>query len=241
MLSQTFAIRGRYAVDPNRELVALGAANIAGGFFQGFPVSRSSSRTPVAESAGAKTQVAGLMGAAAIALIAVWSDLPCAVDPLAAPHSDSSAPGTAVVPSCRATAPSPTKPLGRVDHLEGYHDVERFPRARIAASDPAVRWVIVAAEPITDVDVTAGEMLEGFLGELRDAGIELGFAEMTDPVKDRLRRYGSFERIGADRFYPTMGVAVDAYLDATGAPWVDREDATAEASETAAGPSEEPG
>ena len=72
MLSRTFAIRGGYRVDPNQELVALGAANVAAGFFQGFSVSSSSSRTPVAEPPGAKTQVTGLVGAAAIALMLLF-------------------------------------------------------------------------------------------------------------------------------------------------------------------------
>jgi MFS superfamily sulfate permease-like transporter len=72
VLSRTFAIRGGYRVDPNQELVALGAANVAAGFFQGFSVSSSSSRTPVAEAAGAKTQVTGLVGALAIALMLLF-------------------------------------------------------------------------------------------------------------------------------------------------------------------------
>ena len=56
-------------VDGNREMIGIGAANVAAGFFQGFPVSTSGSRTAVAAQAGAKTQVTGLVGAAAITLI----------------------------------------------------------------------------------------------------------------------------------------------------------------------------
>ena len=56
-------------VDPNQEMVGLGAANFAAGFFQGFPISSSSSRTPVAEAAGARTQLTGVVGALAIALL----------------------------------------------------------------------------------------------------------------------------------------------------------------------------
>ena len=82
VLSRTFAIRGGYRVDPNQELVALGAANAAAGFFQGFPVSSSSSRTPVAEAAGAKTQVTGLVGAAAIALMLLFSPTSCRTCPI---------------------------------------------------------------------------------------------------------------------------------------------------------------
>ncbi len=59
-----------HAVDPNQEMVGLGAANLAAGFFQGFPISSSSSRTPVAEAAGAKTQLTGVVGALAVAAAA---------------------------------------------------------------------------------------------------------------------------------------------------------------------------
>ena len=71
VLSRTFAGRHGYRVDPNRELIGLGMANLAGGFFQGFPVSSSSSRTPVAESAGSKTQLTGVVGALAILVLLV--------------------------------------------------------------------------------------------------------------------------------------------------------------------------
>ncbi len=53
-LSRTFALRAGREVDSNQEIIALGAVNMATGFFQGFPVTSSASRTPVAESAGAK-------------------------------------------------------------------------------------------------------------------------------------------------------------------------------------------
>lgn len=69
VLSRTYAARTRSAVDPNQEMVGLGAANLAAGLFQGFPISSSSSRTPVAEAAGARTQVTGVVGALAVALL----------------------------------------------------------------------------------------------------------------------------------------------------------------------------
>ena len=67
VLSRTYAARTGTYVDPNQEMVGLGVANLAAGFFQGFPISSSSSRTPVAEAAGARTQVAGVVGAVAVA------------------------------------------------------------------------------------------------------------------------------------------------------------------------------
>ena len=69
VLSRTYAAKIRTPVDPNQEMIGLGAANLAAGLFQGFPISSSSSRTPVAEAAGAKTQLTGVVGAVAVALL----------------------------------------------------------------------------------------------------------------------------------------------------------------------------
>jgi high affinity sulfate transporter 1 len=69
VLSRAYAARTRAHVDPNQEMIGLGAANLAAGFFQGFPISSSSSRTPVAEAAGARTQLTGVVGALAVALL----------------------------------------------------------------------------------------------------------------------------------------------------------------------------
>ena len=105
--------------------------------------------------------------------------------------------------------------LGRVDHLKGYHDTQRYPDARrvpglvlyrfdaplffanadlfrahvLRLADGAER-IVVAAEPITDIDATAGEMLGTLIGDLRARGVELAFAELKDPMRDLLRRYG---------------------------------------------------
>src|SRR6187402_2145026 len=71
VLSRIYAARLGYRVDPNQEMVALGAINLAAGLFQGFPLSTSSSRTPVAEAAGAKTQLSSVVGALVVALLLV--------------------------------------------------------------------------------------------------------------------------------------------------------------------------
>ena len=141
--------------------------------------------------------------------------------------------------------------LGRVDNLKGYHDIERYPDARhipglvlyrfdaplffanadyfrervlaLARSRDAT-WIVVAAEPITDIDATAGETLRGLNDELDAAGVELAFAELKDPVRDVLRRYGIHDAIGDHRFFPTIGVAVASYLRETGVDWLDWED-----------------
>jgi MFS superfamily sulfate permease-like transporter len=151
--------------------------------------------------------------------------------------------------------------LGRVHGLKGYHDVTRYPgtqripglvlyrfdaplffanadyfrsrvRSLVEAAGPELRWFVVAAEPITDVDATAAEMLEELDRELEAAGVEFAFAELKDPVRERLVPYGLTERIGRHRFFPTVGAAVRTYLDETGTKWVDWEDLRAAASAT---------
>jgi MFS superfamily sulfate permease-like transporter len=138
-----------------------------------------------------------------------------------------------------------------VDNLKGYHDTQRYPaarripglvlyrfdaplffanadyfraRVRTLARTDEVAWIVVAAEPITDVDATAGETLRALNEELAEAGIELAFAELKDPVRDWLRRYGVDAAIGDGRFFPTIGVAVAAYVRESGVDWLDWED-----------------
>jgi MFS superfamily sulfate permease-like transporter len=138
--------------------------------------------------------------------------------------------------------------LGRVEGIRGYHDLKRYPGARqipgavlfrwdaplffanaelfhqrvleaVASSPTPVRRIIVSAEPVTSIDVTSADVLAELEQQLRDAGIELCFAEMKDPVKDKLKRFELFERFGAARFYPTLGAAVDAYLEEHSVDW----------------------
>ncbi len=84
VLSRSMALRGGYQVNANQEIMAVGLANLAAGVFQGFAVSASASRTPVAEAAGAKTQLTGVVGALTIAALLLWgpsllAELPIAV------------------------------------------------------------------------------------------------------------------------------------------------------------------
>jgi len=82
-----------------------------------------------------------------------------------------------------------------------------------AANSPTpVRWLVVAAEPVTSVDVAAADVLAELHQALDDAGIALRFAELKDPVKDKLRRFGLLARLGEECFFPTIEVAVDSYL-----------------------------
>jgi high affinity sulfate transporter 1 len=303
VLSRTFALRGGYEVDPDQELVALGAANIASGLFQGFAISSSSSRTPVAAEAGAKTQVTGLVGAGAIVVLLVAfpnlvQSLPSATLAavvIAAAFSLVEIAGVrtlyrlrrsefvlsmvcflgvavaGVIPGVfiavglallsfiqRAWRPYDAV-LGRIDGQDGYHDVSRHPEAQrlpglvlfrwdaplffanagifqdhvehaIRQSPTPVRWVVVTAEPITDIDTTAADTVRELLDDLRDAGIRLCFAELKGPVKDQLKRYELFAEIGPDSFFPTIETAVRHYVAETGLEWADQEVARGTAS-----------
>jgi len=91
-------------------------------------------------------------------------------------------------------------------------------------SPTPVRWLVVAAEPVTSVDVTAADVLAELDESLQSAGIELCFAEMKDPVKDKLKRFGLFARLGEETFFPTLGVAVSAYVAAHDVEWTDWEE-----------------
>ena len=278
-------------------MVGLGLANLAAGVFQGFPISASASRTPVAMAAGAQTQLAGVVGAlavagllllapdllknlptaalaavviaSAIALIEVkdllriyriqrwefWLSIGCmaGVAVLGAIEGIGLAIAMAVIEFLWDAWRPHFAVLGRVEGVKGYHDITRYPDARIvpglvlfrwdaplffanaelfrehvldavAASTTPVRWLVVSAEPVTSVDVTAADMLNELDDALRAAGIALCFAEMKDPVKDKLKRFGLFSRLGEERFFPTLGQAVSGYLKAYQVPWVDWED-----------------
>jgi MFS superfamily sulfate permease-like transporter len=295
VLSRTYAARLGTPVDPNQEMVGLGAANLAAGFFQGFPISSSSSRTPVAEAAGARTQLAAVVAAVAIALLLVfvpsllrylpqtalaavviaaaiglieiaglkriyrmqrwefWLAMVC----FAGVALFGAIPGIAIaiVLAVIEFLWDGWRPysavLGRVDGIKGYHDIARYPQARLipglvilrwdaplffanaelfrdrvlaatASSPTPVRWVVVAAEPVTSIDVTAADALSELDDRLQAAGIELCFAEMKDPVKDKLKRFGLDSRF--DKAFATVGAAVNAYLETHAVDWTDWED-----------------
>ena len=297
VLSRTYAARSGTYVNANQEMVGLGAANLVAGLFQGFPISASASRTPVALAAGSKTQLTGVVGAvtvavlliaapgllrnlpnatlaavviaSAIALIEVtdlrriyriqrwefWLSIGCmlGVAMLGAIPGIGLAIVAAVIEFLWDGWRPHSAVLGRVDGIKGYHDIRRYPDARIvsglvlfrwdaplffanaelfrdrvldavAASPDPVRRLVVGAEPITSVDITAADMLDELDAALRAADIELCFAELKDPVKDKLKRFGLFSRLGEERFFATIGQAVSAYLKTHPVPWVDWED-----------------
>ncbi len=293
-LSRSFATKAGQRVDPNREIVGLGAANLATGLVQGFPVSASTTRTTVAHASGGKSQLVGVVGALLVVVLLVVGtdvveDIPstalAALILVAAGHlvdvdtlrwllsvrrsefllSVATTLGVVVIGVLegiviavglslvnflrRAWRPHDAI-LGRVEQRKGYHDVLRNPAARqipgllvyrfdaplfFANADyfarrlrlgmemaPAgVQWVVVAAEPMTDIDTSGAEVLSELIDELGAAGVILAFAELKGPTRDRLRHYGLYDRIGDDRFFSTVGTSISAYLEATGVEWVD--------------------
>jgi MFS superfamily sulfate permease-like transporter len=94
----------------------------------------------------------------------------------------------------------------------------------IDRSPTPVLWLVVGAEPITSVDITSADVLDELDKTLREAGIELCFAEMKGPVKDKLKRFGLFARLGEEHFFATTGEAVSRYLASQHVDWVDWED-----------------
>jgi MFS superfamily sulfate permease-like transporter len=84
--------------------------------------------------------------------------------------------------------------------------------AAVASSPTPVRWLVVAAEPVTSIDVTSADALCELDDALRATGIEMRFAEMKDPVKDKLKRFGIFTRFGEQAFFATVEEAVSGYL-----------------------------
>ena len=289
--ASSFAARTGQEIDGDGEMIGIGAANVAAGFFQGFPVSTSGSRTAVAEQSGAKTQLTGIVGAALIVLMLVLApgllkNLPnptLAAVVIAASLSLADVPGTvrlwrqrrvefllsitaflgvallgvlegiaiAVALSIlnvfrRAWWPHQTT-LGRVPGMPGQHDRELHPDAeqltglvifrfdaplffanartfreqirRLAAAEPRPQWILIAAEPITDVDTTAADMLTDLDEELNANGTSLVFAELKDPVRAKLERYQLIGPLDPKHFFPTLDAALATFREQTGANW----------------------
>ncbi len=82
-----------------------------------------------------------------------------------------------------------------------------------ATSPTPVRWLVIAAEPVTSVDVSAADSLADLDEILYRDGIELCFAELKDPVKDKLKKFGLFQKIGENFFFATIDAAVSKYLE----------------------------
>jgi high affinity sulfate transporter 1 len=291
--ASAFAARSGDQINGDREMIGIGAANVAAGFFQGFPVSTSGSRTAVAAQNGAKTQLTGLVGAAAILLLLLFApgllrNLPqptLAAVVIAASLSLADLSGLrrlwrqrrsdfylsisaflgvallgvlpgiglAVALSILDVFRRSWRPyqavLGRVDGIPGYHDNRVHPTGQhlpglviyrfdgplffanantfrdrvleLAGSEPRPTWIVVAAEPIVDIDTTAADMLEDLDGKLDALGVSLVFAEMKTPVQEKVEKYELTRSIEPGHFFPTITEAVKAYKAKTGAEWTD--------------------
>ena len=80
---------------------------------------------------------------------------------------------------------------------------------------------MVAAEPVTDIDITAADMLADLNQKLYQADMDICFAEMKRPVKDVVKQYSLFDSLGTGNFFPTIGQAVDRYLELHRVSWRD--------------------
>lgn len=284
VLSRSLAARSGTPVDPDQEIRALGWSNLACGLFQGFPISASSSRTPVAQAAGARTQLASVIGAATILVLLLWGthwlhDLPLSVLSVVvvmACWSFADFRGMAALWRMRkvefvlslvaffgvallgviegvvisitlammvlvwnAWHPHSTV-LVRVSGTKGFHDLRRHPEGQREAGLVLFRWdeqlffanaevfhrralqavgqaptptrrLVVVADAISDVDVTAADMLVRLHSELAALGVALWFAGMKGVVRDRLEHYGTLAVLGREHFSPTAGYAVNQY------------------------------
>ena len=277
--STSFAARRGDEVDPNQEMIGLGTANLAAGMFQGFAVSSSGSRTAVAEQAGAKTQLTGLVGAACVALLLLFfssllTDLPqtaLAAVVIAAAISLADIPAlvrfararmSSLVLSLAATAGVvffgvlagiviaialsillffqrswwPTgEILGRVGSTGEWHSLRAEPEAiepdgvlvfrweaplffanagifrqqvRRLVRERHPRWVVLQCEAVTDIDVTAADMLDRLDTELNAQGIHMAFVELRTRLHDLVYRYGLFETLDRDHFYSSIDDAL---------------------------------
>jgi MFS superfamily sulfate permease-like transporter len=279
--SASFGARRGEEVDPNQEMIGIGAANLASGLLQGFAVSTSGSRTAVVEQAGAKSQLASVVGAVIVATLLLFFNSLLAALPQSALAAvligaalsllnlgalakywrvRKSAFVLSIVASLgvivlgvlqgiviaialavalyfrRGWQPRGAL-LGRVDGLSGWHNLERYPDAvqtpgiavyrweaplffancssfrtevRKIVRSREVSWVIVQCEAVTDIDVSAAQMLEQLDQELNARGVHMAFVELRTRLEHLVQRYGLFETLDRDRFYPTLesGLAV---------------------------------
>lgn len=289
--ASSFTARRGERVRGNQEMVGIGAANIAAGFFQGFPVSASGSRTAVADQAGSRSQVTGVVAATVITLLLIVAPSLVEYVPqptlgaivIAAALSLTNLAGTrrlwqqrrtefglsliallgvallGVLPGIviavalsilnvfrRVWWPHQAE-LGRVEGIAGLHDTASYPAAELlpglvvyrfdaplifanartfgdelramAEEQPDLKWIVIAAAPVTDVDTTASDMLQELDTWLNERGVSLVFAEMKDPVRTKIERYELTRTINPAHFFPTLDAAVTEFVRETGAPW----------------------
>ncbi|MBF0295505.1 MAG: SulP family inorganic anion transporter [Magnetococcales bacterium] len=285
LLAQAFAEKNRHEINPNRELTALGMANIGAGLLQGFPVSASSSRTVIVDATGGKTQVAQLVAAMGLLLFLVYLTGLISLLPKVALGSilivtamgmleikamvdlyrmdrfeffmalmvilailvagvvpgillgllisligvivEISRPGDAVL---RRLGP------GKKFHDlggEGYNG-ESLPgliiyrlyaplifanarhvmtRLRQLVNDAPtpVKWLVIDAQSITDMDITAAQRFAELYRELGEAGINVKVADAPRPFHLQLEKVGLTGTMDDQHFYVSVKKAVEDY------------------------------
>lgn len=284
LTARSFAARNRYEIDVDREFAALGAANIAASLSQSFAISGADSRTAMADAAGGRTQVTGLVAAATIALVLLFLTEPLRYVPIAALGavlikaslslldlrtlreldrfdrrelvlSLLATLGVIWVGAIKAilvvvilallrfvqlTSRPRVDILGEVATLSGFHSVSRHPEARIdpglvllrfnaplvffnapyfkqqalaaiEAAGPELRWLVLDALPLTQVDATGYDTLDALSRLLHERGVELVIAGRLTETREWLDAKGFGERRLADRHFPTLRRAVLAY------------------------------
>ncbi|WP_130472284.1 SulP family inorganic anion transporter [Candidatus Magnetaquicoccus inordinatus] len=285
LLAQAFAEKNRYEINPNRELTALGMANVAAGLLQGFPVSASSSRTAIVDASGGKTQVAQLIAAAGLllflffltgliallprvalgailivtalgmleikamqdlyrqdrfeffmAVMVIFAILLAGVVPgillgllisLIGVIVEISRPGDAVL---RRLGPGKKfHDLGSKgasgESLPGLivyrlyaplifanarHVMTRL-RQLVAEAPSPVKWLVLDAQSITDMDITAAQRLAELYREFREAGITLKVADAPRPFRLQLEKVGLSDTLDEHHFYVSVKKAVEDY------------------------------
>lgn len=285
LLAQTFADKHRYEIDPNQELVALGASNMTAALLQGFPVSASQSRSSIVDAAGGKTQVAQLVAAGGLLLFLVFfsgliallpkvalgailivtalgmlevaslsalyridrKDFWLAVIVMASILVAGVVPGIilGMLLSLIGVLVEISRPrdavLSRLTRDGKFHDLDRnepdaetipglmvyrlyapliFANARyvigrlrelVEAADPPLKWIVIDAQAITDMDITAAQRFAELHRELAEAGIEIKVADTPRPFREELARVGLTDQIGQQQFYVSVKKAVEAY------------------------------
>jgi MFS superfamily sulfate permease-like transporter len=284
--ARAFAGRNGYRIDADQELLALGAANLAVGLTQGFPVSSSGSRTVIGDALGSRSQLHSLVALASV-VVAVLALRPLlALFPTAAlgaivvyaalrlidlhefrrfgafRRSELAlallttaavvvfgvlvgvvvAVGLSAAELLRRVGRPHDGILGYVAGVAGMHDIDDHPGARLvpglvvyrydsplffanaedfrtrslAAVDSAptpTEWFVLNAESNVEVDVTALDALEEVRGELSRRGVVFALARVKQDLRVELEAAGLVDRVGADRIYPTLPTAVQAYTD----------------------------
>ena len=280
---RTFAQKHGYEVDANRELTAIGGANLVGGLTGAFPVSSSNSRSAVNDSAGARSQAAVVVAAAVVGIFLLFAmpliePLPTAalgvIIVVAAAglinirsiwrlrHVRSAEVALALVAFggvlvfgvvggvvvaialsvgvflYRAARPHDAV-LGRIEDIDGYHDVTRWEGAEtvpgllvyrfdaapffvnaaylrervleLVDASEDVRWLVLNAEAWTYLDATAIDVLARLQVELEQRGVALCFARLKGRQREIFEETGLTARIGPDRLFPTVRAAVAAF------------------------------